>query len=136
MESPPLEVQVQCPPEACRAQLSLGAGPSAVKTHSSHALRSSQPGTMPDGLLARLVGTAYDDLEALVVVEEAAVEFGLDGAVGGGPETPVKPTFFETPAWSVSMGWMSFGMGKCLGVCVDSLTTVLWHKGGRMVGRR
>jgi hypothetical protein len=30
---------------------------------------------MPDGLLARLGGTAYDDLEALVVVEEAAVEF-------------------------------------------------------------
>ena len=45
-----MEIQVQCPPEACRADSRLGAGPSAVKTHSSHALRSSQSGTRPDGL--------------------------------------------------------------------------------------
>ena len=44
-----------------------------------------EPGDLVgDGLLARVVGTAHDDLEALVVVEEAAVEFGLDGAGCGG----------------------------------------------------
>ena len=44
-----------------------------------------EPGDLVgDGLLARVVGTAHDDLEAFVVVEEAAVEFGLDGAAGGG----------------------------------------------------
>jgi hypothetical protein len=32
------------------------------------------------GLLAGLVGPLHDDLKALVVLEEAGIEFGLDGA--------------------------------------------------------
>jgi hypothetical protein len=42
---------------------------------------SGQPGDLVlHGLLARLVGPANDDLKARGVVEEAGIEFGLDGA--------------------------------------------------------
>jgi len=44
---------------------------------------AGQPGDLVlHGLLARLVGPTHDDLKALGVVEEAGVEFGLDGAGG------------------------------------------------------
>jgi hypothetical protein len=35
------------------------------------------------GLLTRLVGPLHDDLKALVILEQAGIEFGLDGATGG-----------------------------------------------------
>ena len=40
-----------------------------------------QPGDQVfDGLLARLIRPLDDDLKALAVLEQAGVEFGLDGA--------------------------------------------------------
>jgi hypothetical protein len=45
----------------------------------------SQPSDLVlDGLLARLVGPLHDDLKALVILEQAGIEFGLDGATGRG----------------------------------------------------
>ncbi len=46
---------------------------------------TGQPGDLVlHGLLARPVGPVNDDLKALVVLEEAGVEFGLDSAGGRG----------------------------------------------------
>jgi hypothetical protein len=39
---------------------------------------------VPDGLLATLISPLHDRLEALAVLKEAGVEFGLNGAGGRG----------------------------------------------------
>ena len=84
------------------------------------------------GLFTRLVRAPDDHLEALGGVEERVVEFGLIVQLAEALEKPGKPTFFETPAWSLSMGWVSFvglevGDEKATGDLVEILAGLAGH---------
>ena len=66
-------------------------------------------------LMARLVGPAHDDLKALVVSEEAGIEFGLDRAGGRGAGEAGQTDFLRDARMELEHGvgscWVWFSAG-------------------------
>jgi hypothetical protein len=68
-----------------------------------------QPGDLVlHSLLARLVGPLDDDLEALMVLKEAGIEFGLDGAGGRGTGEAGQADFLRDAGMKFQHGDSSF----------------------------
>ena len=71
-----------------------------------------QPGDLVfDGLLATLISPAHDDLKALVVLEQAGIEFGLDGAGRRGTGEAGQADFLRDACVE-----FEHGVGSCVGV--------------------